>query len=313
MERIKAFYPSGTEKITHVGQHGNIYRLDAIDQPIRIKEKLEVDPRFEVVSVVCHDGSVLHIAHSGDLITSYKTGSPIDLSQSSGLLWNNSFYPWVVNKAWATIDAVKEAIKSGKSIAITSGGHHSEFNHGRGFGPISNMVIAAKYLLGTKDVDKVAILDLDVHFANGTHSQVRDEKRILSCDIWRYRLPQWIYTSNSKNIYHKKVENSDDYSRALELMFQRIESFKPNLLFVYNGLDPLCNDRMGGVDGFNEPKLFERNKKVAQFLVRNNLPACVFIGGGYIDYSKTKEEIKANKEHLTQLFVDSTATIFSLV
>lgn len=313
MERIKAFYPSDTDKITHVGKLGNVYRLDAIDQPVRIIEKLETDQRFEVVNVVGQDDSVLFATHSKDLISSYKSGSPLELSQSSGLLWNNTFYQWVVNKAWATIEAAGEAINSGKSIAVTSGGHHSEFNYGRGFGPISNMVIAAKYLLNTEAVDRIAILDLDVHFANGTHSQVKNEKRILSCDIWRYRLPKWIYTSNSKNIYHKKVENADDYSYVLELMFQRIATFSPDLLFVYNGLDPLCNDRMGGVEGFDEEALLKRNKSVAKFVRKNKLPVCVFVGGGYVNYSKSQDEIEENKNHLTKLFVDSTSTIFSLV
>ncbi len=313
MERVKAYYPLGTEKIIHRGQSGNIYRLDAIDQPVRIKEDLKKDPRFQVVNVVSRDDSVLYYAHSNELISSYKSGLPLELSQSSGLLWNRSFYPWVVNKAWATISAAKEAIVSGKSIAVSSGGHHSEFDHGRGFGPINNMVIAAKHLLNKKDVDRIAILDLDVHFANGTHSQVKSEKRILSCDIWRYRLPQWIYTSNSKNVCHKKVENAKDYSEVLKSMFRKIKDFKPDLLFVYNGLDPLCNDRMGGVNDFNESKLFQRNKSVARFLSLNNLPACIFIGGGYINYSKSTEEVNASKAHLTKLFVDSTAAIFSLV
>ncbi|MEK7169119.1 MAG: hypothetical protein AAB778_03845 [Patescibacteria group bacterium] len=312
MERIKAFYPSDTEKITHVGKSGNIYSLDAIDQPVRIKEKLEADPRFEVVSVSGQDDSILLTSHSKDLISSYKSGSPLELSQSSGLLWNKDFYSWVVNKSWTTIDAVKEAIKSGKSIAITSGGHHAEFDHGHGFGPISNMVIAAKHLLNGKYVDRVAILDLDVHFANGTHSQVKGEKRILSCDIWRYRLPKWIYTSNSKNIYHKKVENTRDYSETLELMFQRIESFKPNLLFVYNGLDPLCNDRMGGVVGFDTQYLFARNKRVADFVKAHKLPVCVFIGGGYINYKQSEDKIEKSKVELTKSFVDSIATIFGV-
>lgn len=61
MERIKAFYPSGTEKITHMGSSGNVYRLDAIDQPMRIKEKLGADRRFEVINVTGKDDSVLFL------------------------------------------------------------------------------------------------------------------------------------------------------------------------------------------------------------------------------------------------------------
>lgn len=314
MERpIKAFYPSGTEKIIHRGKTGNTYLLDAIDQPVRIRQSLEQDPKFKVVDVEGVDDSILYLAHQKELIDAYKTGKPIELSQSSGLLWQPDFYPWVVNKAWATIRVVDEAIKNSKAIAITSGGHHAEYEHGRGFGPISNMVISAKHLLNKGVIGRVAILDLDVHYANGTHSQVVGENRILSCDIWKYSLPYWKQTPNGNNVVHTKVDNVDQYFQSFDLMCKRIKAFSPDILFVYNGLDPLQNDRMGGVEGFDEKVLFKRNRGVFKFLEENKLSACVFIGGGYIDYSKPAQEIENSKKHLTDLFVRSTSAIFGLV
>lgn len=312
MERINSYYPFGTERITHKGKSENIYRLDAIDQPVRIKKSLKKDPRFRVINVKHNDESVLNIGHSSRLIKSYKTGKPVELAQSSGLLWQKDFYPWVINKAWATIKGAENALGNNRSLVITSGGHHAEFDHGHGFGPISNMVIAAKFLLEKGQFDRLAILDLDVHFANGTHSQVANDKRILSCDLWRYRLDKWIYTPNSRNIFHKKVENINDYTKGLNLMFDRIVTFKPNLLFVYNGLDPLSNDRMGGVSGFDTQYLFTRNKKVADFVKAFKLPVCVFIGGGYINYKQPKDKIEKSKVELTKLFIDSSAEIFGV-
>lgn len=312
MERIQAFYPAGTENIIHHSRNGLPYRLDAIDQPIRIRSKLTEDPRFQVVDIHQTDDSILALTHSQKLVDSYKTGEPIEIAQSSGIEWQTDFYSWVVNKAWATIEASKCAITNGKAIAITSGGHHAEFEHGRGFGPISNMVIAAKKILDEKLVGRIAILDLDVHYANGTHSQVKNEKRILSCDLWRYRLSKWIYTSNSSNIFHKKVENINEYSAGLKSMFGRISTFNPEMLFVYNGLDPLANDRMGGVKGFDEEYLFKRNKLVSDFIKQNSLPAVVFIGGGYIDYSQNPSAIEISKNKLTELFIESSAVALGL-
>lgn len=312
MERIKAFYPSGTENILHKGRSGNTYILDAVDQPVRIKEAMEHDPRFEVVKVTGRDDRVLFRAHSSKLLAAYRSGTPTELANSSGLLWQKGFYPWIVSKAWSTIEASEEAVKNRTSIAITSGGHHAEFGSGYGFGPISNMIIAAKDLLDQKVVGKVAILDLDVHFANGTNSQVLNDTKILSCDIWRYKLPRWTYTPNTKNIYHKKVRNTRGYSNVLSEMLVKIDSFKPDLLYVYNGLDPLSNDRMGGVIGFDEKYLIKRNMQVASFILERQLPTCVFIGGGYVDYKKTPDEIEKNKEKLTRLFIESSATIFGL-
>lgn len=312
MERIKAYYPSGTENIFHIGKKGNRYRLDAIEIPIRIKERLLDSEKFEVVVVNGGSDSVLKLAHSKALISAYETGKPIELANSSGLMWQDGFYEWVINKASATIKAANEAVLSGKSLAITSGGHHAEHDFGRGFGPISNMVIAAKELLGSGTVKKVAILDLDVHYANGTHSQVVGDDRILSCDLWKYKLDKWLLTPNGENICHFRVQNSNDYFNKLNQVFRKIIDFSPDLLFLYDGLDPLQNDRMGGVPGFDEQVLNKRDRMVGSFIVNNKYPTCLFIGGGYVDYSKGDNEIEKSKNHLVELFVQSINTSLSL-
>ncbi|MBP9759732.1 hypothetical protein KBD45_08635 [Candidatus Dojkabacteria bacterium] len=312
MKKTNCYYPNGTELIWHHSRDGRKYRLDAVDQPVRIMLDLKHDPRFDVIPVNSVDDKVLFITHSPALINSYKSGNPFDLATSSGIEWQSGFYDWVINKVWATIFAVKNAVKEGKSLVITSGGHHAEFEHGRGFGPISNMIIAAKYLLNNNFLKKVAILDLDVHYANGTHSQVKGDPRILSCDIWRYRLTKWIYTSNRKNILHKKANNITDYFIVLDQMFKKIAVFKPDVLFLYNGLDPLENDRMGGIKGFDEKCLLNRNKLVAEFIHNHKLPITVFIGGGYINYNQNEIDVEASKNKLTKLFIESSAVALGL-
>jgi acetoin utilization deacetylase AcuC-like enzyme len=311
MGRIEAYYPAQTENIVHFGKDGSSYRLDAIDIPVRLARALSSNPEFNVSEVSGNEGSVLYNSHSAELIDSYKTGEPSSLANSSGLMWQKGFYQWVVNKAWTTIEALEMAAKTGRSLAITSGGHHAEYASGHGFGPICNMVIGVRELLRRSVIDKVAILDLDVHFANGTHSLVKDDKNILSCDLWKYRLPKWKYTPNSESIFHLKVEDKDDYLAKLDLVLERISRFRPDLLILYHGLDVLAGDRMGGVKGFNEQVLIKRTKLVKRFIRANSIPTSVFIGGGYTDYADSKEGIEKSKQHLVDLFVESISSVLS--
>lgn len=62
----------------------------------------------------------------------------------SGLRWNKNFNSYVVNTAHCATESFREAMESGRSFAITSGGHHAEYETGKGFGPINNMIIAAR-------------------------------------------------------------------------------------------------------------------------------------------------------------------------
>ncbi len=311
MERIKAFYPVNTEKIVHVGKSGNEYYLDAIDIPLRIYQMLVNHPNVQVVEVDSSDDSILYNTHSPVLLKSYKSGLPKKLSESSGLRWNKNFNSYVVNTAHCATESFREAMRSGRSFAITSGGHHAEYETGKGFGPINNMIIAARELVFKKELDKVAILDLDVHFANGTHSLVVEDN-IISTDLWKFRLAKWKYTQNNKNIYHLKVSNSKDYFSKLEKMFSRIKNFGPELLVVMNGLDVLNSDRMGGVSGFGENELVARSKMVGEFARKYHYPVTVFTGGGYIDYAMSKVEVENAKNNLTDLYIKSIFSIMNL-
>lgn len=310
MERIKAFYPDGTEKIIHHGKNGNSYYLDAISIPLGIRKELKDNSAVDIVLVNNSDDSILSNSHSPELLEAYKTGNPMDLAESSGLEWNTDFYQYVVNTAWTSIRASEEALKNGKAIAITAGGHHAERNSGMGFDPIANLIVASKKLIIDKKVGRVAFLDLDVHYANGNNLLVSREPQLLYCDLWKYKLEDVTSTQNGECVYSLEVDDWESYKSKLNSTFRKIEDFDPGLLVIVNGLDVLDSDRMGGVSGFGEVELDIRSKSVGEFANKNNYPITVFTGGGYINHTKPKNEVENAKRKLTELYVKS---IFSIM
>ena len=308
---IKAFFPAKTERIFHRGKYGNVYRLDSIERVVQITNRLRFEKGYDVREVDVKDDSLLKIAHSPNLINSYLTGKPIKLAQGSGILWQDDFYPWLVNKSWSSVLATKEALESGRSIAIQDGGHHAEYASGHGFGPINNMVIAAKYLLENKVAKKICILDLDVHYANGTHSLVENNDRILSLDLWKYKLDKWKFTRNSKNILGSKVNKVAEYFTNLKILLHEAERFNPDIVLYYLGLDVLNSDRIGGISGFNSNILLKREQMVAKFVEDTKLPICIYIGGGYIDHSEPEAEVRKKFKHLIDLYLRSIKILTS--
>jgi len=303
---LKFYYPLGTEKIWHKSKTGDKYRLDSLNRMIMLKNLVLSKPNTKVIIVNKNDDSILSIVHSPTLINSYKTGEPRKLAKSSGLLYQKGFYDWIVNKAWAHISAAEEALKENNiTVALTDGGHHAEPESGHGFSPINSMIIASQYLKNKRKLERVAILDLDVHYANGTHSHVHQKPWVLSTDLWRYKLGKWTFTKNRKNILHQKVNDSRQYMDALPRVLDRIEEFKPELIWYYLGLDVLETDRMKGIDKFNSNTLKKRNQLVAEFLSRNKIPTVISIGGGYINYQLSNPEVEKQRKDLTRLFWES--------
>ena len=303
---LKFYYPTGTEDIWHKSRTGKRYRLDSLNRMIMLKALILKKSNTEVISVNKKDDSILSLAHTPTLINSYKTGKPRKLVESSGVLYQKDFYRWVVNNAWAHIMAAENALKENNiTIALTDGGHHAEAGSGYGFGPINSMLIASEYLKSKRKVERVAILDLDAHFGNGTHSQACHKPWVLSTDLWRYKLDKWSFTKSEKNVFHKKVENSEQYIKLLPDVLEKIEKFKPDLIWYYLGLDVLETDRKGGVEGFDVDTLRKRNQLMAEFFTKLKTSVVISIGGGYINYQLNRLEVQKQKKELAKLTWES--------
>ncbi|MEM6449638.1 MAG: histone deacetylase [Cyanobacteria bacterium P01_D01_bin.105] len=135
-------------------------------------------------------------------------------------------------------------------------GHHAEKARGMGFCLLSNAAIAAHYALNHLDgIDKVAILDWDVHHGNGTQSLVEHDERIAYCSF--HQSPAYPGTGaatetglyqNVLNIPMRPGSQLGDYQTLWELKARNfLTGFTPNLLIVSAGYDATAADPLASV------------------------------------------------------------------
>lgn len=298
---IKAFYPARTEDIWHIGKNGKVYRLDAIDQNIRLKQKLINDSDFnlEIVNNPMDTGAFL-LSHSEQLLKAYMTGEPKDLVESSGMMWQPTLYPFVINSSWTAVNAASCANKTGGSVALVGGGDHAEYERPFGFSTVNTIAISVNHLLKEHDT-KVAVLDLDVHYGNAFYQAFKGKHNVVVCGIWNKNLDKWTYTPAEDNLHHEKVDSADIYIKKLREYLAIIKEFNANILIYHLGLDVLESDRMGGINDFSEEVLFERDRLVQKFVKDNNVKVCIFMAGAYVNYSNSPEQIENQKKYLTDL------------
>ena len=160
--------------------------------------------------------------------------------------------------AGAAVAAVDHALTGARGIAfVRPPGHHAERDRAMGFCLYNNVAVAAAHAL-SRGLDKVAIVDYDVHHGNGTQWMFYDDPRILYVSLHQY--PFYPGTGAAADVGRDRGEGftvnvpleagagDADYGLAFDQAVAPIlEAFAPDMLLVSAGYDAHDRDPLGGM------------------------------------------------------------------
>ena len=158
--------------------------------------------------------------------------------------------------AW--LDGVDIVLETGKPAFVLSRppGHHAEIDYAMGFCLFSNAAISALQALKKPEVNRVAILDWDVHHGNGTQAIVENNPDIAYCSLHQYPC----YPGTGKNSEHGINNNvlnlpipPDSDISIYQPAFEKevlpfLSNFQPDLLIVSAGYDANADDPLAMIN-----------------------------------------------------------------
>ncbi len=147
-----------------------------------------------------------------------------------------------------------EAVDRGGFALVRPPGHHALADRAMGFCLLNNVALAARYAQAELGVERVAIVDVDVHHGNGTEAIFRGDATVLFCS-----LHQWPFypgtggpgtgDATTVNVPLPAGTRDDAYLRAFdELVEPAVRSFAPELVLVSSGFDAHELDPLGGLE-----------------------------------------------------------------
>jgi acetoin utilization deacetylase AcuC-like enzyme len=189
--------------------------------------------------------------------------------------------------AGAAIEAVNRTIDGESCFAIVRPpGHHAESDRAMGYCIFNNVAIAAAAALDR--LDKVAIIDWDLHHGNGTQKIFSSDDRVLFCSIHQGNIfphTGWvdeIGTGKGKgftiNAPLRAGSTIADYRLVFEEVFiPALQKFRPGVVIVSAGQDPLFDDPKSGM------LLFPADFGTLTALLRDatDHPLALVLEGGY--------------------------------
>ncbi|MBN7795234.1 histone deacetylase family protein [Parahaliea mediterranea] len=137
--------------------------------------------------------------------------------------------------------------------AVRPPGHHAERDRAMGFCLFNNVVVGAYHALGHYGLERVAILDFDVHHGNGTEHIVQGDERILFCSTFQHPFyPHTGDTCRAGNVINTPLPagtGSEGFRRAVEdHWLGPLADFAPQLILVSAGFDAHQADDMAGLN-----------------------------------------------------------------
>jgi acetoin utilization deacetylase AcuC-like enzyme len=160
--------------------------------------------------------------------------------------------------AGAGISAVDE-VMAGRSMnafcAVRPCGHHATQVRSMGFCIFNNIGVAAAYALEKKGLERVAIIDFDVHHGNGTEdmfSSPQWQQRVLMASFFQHPFYPYSGTNSpAPNMINVPLAAGSDGAAAKKAVetewLPALEKFKPELIFISAGFDAHREDLLGGM------------------------------------------------------------------
>ncbi len=247
-------HPIFLEHITPPGHPERPDRLRAIDRVLEDEAFADLDRRQAPEG----DEKTILLAHPESFVDRVRAAVPdtgitrIDSdTTASPKSWEAVMH--AIGAANAAVDDVFSGAADNVFVAARPPGHHAERNTAMGFCFFNTAAIAARYAQAEHDVERVAIIDWDVHHGNGTQDIFWDDPTVLYCST--HQMPLYPGTGAASETGTGNIVNaplspdtgSDLFRDAFNSkVLPAIDRFKPELIIISAGfdahhLDPLAS------------------------------------------------------------------------
>ena len=202
-------------------------------------------------------------------------------------------------------DAVIDGEISNAFCAIRPPGHHARPSEPMGFCLFNNVAIAAKHALDVRGLDRVAIVDFDVHHGNGTAESVANDPRILMVSFFQHPFYPYSdvesYTDTRVNVPVPARSKGDAVRQlVLDHWLPALHRQQPQMIFISAGFDAHREDDVGGM-GLVEADytwLTQQMMAVANQYGKGRIVSC--LEGGY-NLSSLGRSVAAHVKALAEL------------
>jgi len=234
-------------------------------------------------------------AHAPDYVLRVERG---ELTKQEirviGFPWSLEMVERSKRSSGATLAACRTALKDGASANLAGGTHHAFYDRGEGYCVFNDAAIAARTLVAESILERVLIVDCDVHQGNGTASILSNEAHIFTFSI--HGANNFPFRKETSDLDIELADGTGDIAYEQALVRGLRQSFatnSPQLVIYLAGADPFEDDKLGKLK-LTKAELKHRDEIVFEFCRARRVPIAIAMAGGYARNIYDTVEIHAN-------------------
>jgi acetoin utilization deacetylase AcuC-like enzyme len=240
-----------------------------------------VSPRNLRISDPATDAQILR-AHDAEYLTRVLGGRLTRREvRRIGLPWSPQLVERARRSVGGTIAACRVAMTEGIAVNLAGGTHHAFRDHGQGYCLFNDSVIAARVMRDEDRLERVVVLDCDVHQGNGTAALAADDPTIFTFSIHNEQNFPLFKEPSDLDVGLEDGTGDKAYLQALVVGIEdALDRAGANLALYLAGADPYEGDLWGRL-ALSKEGLAQRDRMVLTLCREAGLPVVVLMAGGY--------------------------------
>jgi acetoin utilization deacetylase AcuC-like enzyme len=257
MSTLYITHPACLDHITPLGHPERSERLKVVDRVLE-GEKFALLAREQAPAAPL---DTIALAHPLDYVEQIRDACPTvgmvrvdaDTSMSPGSF---EAATRAVGAATRAVDEVMARKAANAFCAVRPPGHHAETARPMGFCLFNSVAVAARHAQKQHGVDRVAIVDFDVHHGNGSQEIFWSDPTVMYCSTHEMPLYPGTGATSETGEHHNIVnaplragDGGDKFRDAMKsVILPRLDGFKPDLMLISAGFDAHARDPLANLN-----------------------------------------------------------------
>lgn len=248
-----------------------------------LAERLIKHPLIEINEPRLAQIDELIRAHDAGYVERFVTGTLTEREiRNIGLRpWTADIVPRTLHLTGGSLQALEHVLEHGGFAGNLAGGtHHAFKDSGAGYCIFNDIAVCALKALETEGINRILVLDLDVHQGDGTAAMLADHPSIFTCSV--HGAKNFPFRKQQSDLDIELADDAGDfeYLNAVDRVLQDHPMGQFDLVLFQAGVDALSTDRLGRL-AITPQGMAQRNERVLSAAKHAAVPLVVLMGGGY--------------------------------